>query len=332
MTSKSYFEKIRQLIRNDDLDAAIKLLGQLLKNAPKLDEAILQSARWNDLKKQVRMGQIDYESAQINKNQIRFAVLEMLKDIEEQTTEPAIKEETEAYLHSIQIYGKNIISGSTIQAGGSVTIGDQTITESKTSRNLRLFLFVFVPLLAIAFGVLYFQYQKMQRPLQLDVALDNQTPNPHLPFERGMVILQYDGKRDTQYTTSETLFEAIPTNNLNKTVRLQFLAEGFQTVDTMILLDQESLNLPIRRDDTYSQLFGTVVDDDGAPIEGAKVWVEDMQLSTTTGPQGEFSIKIPFAKQRTSQRLKVQKAGYGSYNRDEPVIQDRSARIQLIKN
>ena len=255
-----------------------------------------------------------------------------LKPLKEDLILPYFIEKRTSSDFNVISSSKNVVSNNIVQAGGSVTIGDQNITESKTSRNLRIFLFVFVPLLAIAFGVLHFQYQKMQRSLQLDVALDNQTPNPHLPFERGMVILQYDGKRYTQYTTSETLFEAIPTNNRNKAVRLQFLAKGFQTIDTTIMLDQESLNLPIRRDDTYAQLFGTVIDDDRVPIEGAKVSIEDMQLSTTTGPQGEFSIKIPFAKQRTSQRLKVQKAGYEIYTRDEPIIQDRSARIQLIKN
>lgn len=335
MNSASYFEKIRQFVSNDDLDAAIKLLSRLLKNVPALDEAILQSARWNDLKRQIRLDQLHYETAQVSKNQIRAGILELLRDIEEQAAETKIKAETEAYLQSIQISGKNIISSSTIQAGGSVTIGDQHIqhiTESKTSRVLRLFLFVFVPILAIAVGVLSYQYLSMQRPLQLDVSLDNQTPNPNLPYEGGTVILQYDNKRDTQSITTEAVFKAIPPNNRHQTVRLQFEAKGFATVDTSFTLDQASIVLPIRRDDTYARLFGTVTDEEGQAVAGAQVSVEDIQMSMTTGQQGQFYFQIPLPLQKPSHRLKVQKEGYQVWDREEAVIPHESTPVQLIKN
>ena len=329
MTSNAYFQKIRDLVAKDNLDGAIQLLRKLLKNTPRLDEAILQSTRWNDIKKQIRSGLIDHESAQITKNQIRAGILELVSDMEAEAKEATINEEVEQYIHSIS--GKNIVQGSNIQAGGSIHIGDQNITESKTSRNIRLFLFVLVPLLAISVAVLYFQYRSAQHPLRLDVVLDNQTPNQHLPFENGRIILIKDTPIDTQYTTSEATFKSIPANLRNQTVTLRFEAKGFETIAKSFTLDKPSVTLPIRRDDTYQKLSGTVVDEEGLPIENAEVLLEDLSLSTTTSAQGTFSFSIPTTQQRLKHRLKVIKEGYELKDREEPVNKDRSARILLIK-
>jgi len=76
-------EQIGNLIANDDLPKAISLLKKLLEKSPKLDEAILQSARFSDISKQIRLGIVDFEQASIAKNKIRFAVLDLLRDVEE---------------------------------------------------------------------------------------------------------------------------------------------------------------------------------------------------------------------------------------------------------
>ena len=68
----SFVETIGDLIGKDELAKAIQLLCALLKNSPKLDEAILQSARYNDVIKQIRLGTVDFEQANITKNQIRM--------------------------------------------------------------------------------------------------------------------------------------------------------------------------------------------------------------------------------------------------------------------
>ena len=337
MTSETYFDQIRNLVKRDELDQAIQLVSQLLKNTPKLDEAILQEARWNDIKKQIRLGLVEFSTGQTQKSRIRKGILELVRDIETQTDRPELKEEAAQYFGSIQITGKNIVSSSTIQAGGSINIGDQNIhnvTESKTSRRLRLFLFLFVPILAITFAVLYYRYQVSQQPLELDVTLEDQTPNPYLPYEGGQLILQYDGKSETQSIQNEFTFEAIPSNNRDKSVRLRFAAKGFYPIDTLVMLNNQPVTLPIHRDNTYASMYGSVVDEDQQPIEGAKVFIEDIQLSTSTDAGGQFSFEIPLSKQRPSHRLKVTKEGYLPDDREngEPVNQDRAVRIMLHKN
>jgi predicted HTH transcriptional regulator len=94
-----FLKNIVELIRKDNLSDAIRHLYKLLKDSPHLDEAILQSARYNNVVKQIRLGLIDFESANITQNQIRSALLELVRDIETMNEiRPDIKSELEAFV------------------------------------------------------------------------------------------------------------------------------------------------------------------------------------------------------------------------------------------
>ncbi|MDZ7879936.1 MAG: hypothetical protein U5L45_19820 [Saprospiraceae bacterium] len=85
MTNKSIFiNHIRDLIAKDDVKTAVQQLSSLLKDSPRLDEAVQQSARYNHVLKQIRLGVVDFQAANIAQNQIRHGVLELLREIEEQ--------------------------------------------------------------------------------------------------------------------------------------------------------------------------------------------------------------------------------------------------------
>ncbi|NUQ22472.1 MAG: hypothetical protein HUU34_00850 [Saprospiraceae bacterium] len=83
MNINNFSEQIGDLIGKDDLQGAISLLSNLLKNSPKLDQVILQSARFNDIMSQIRMGIVNFEEADLTKNKIRFALLSLVGEIEE---------------------------------------------------------------------------------------------------------------------------------------------------------------------------------------------------------------------------------------------------------
>lgn len=130
MTTKDYCNRILNLIGKDDLKTAIQELYQLLKNSPKLDEAILQSARYNDIIKQIRLGMVSFEEANLVKNKIRFGILNLLEEIEEQALRhELLRSEIEKHLSSIGITiqdSKNVVTGSNLKAGGNINIGDST--------------------------------------------------------------------------------------------------------------------------------------------------------------------------------------------------------------
>ncbi len=108
MNVTSFTERVGDLVGKDDLKGAIALLHQLMKNSPRLNEVILQSARLTDLTRQISMGTVDFKAANITKNKIRMAVLTLCSEIEENVSQnPDLQEEmnqhsTEKYITRIQ--------------------------------------------------------------------------------------------------------------------------------------------------------------------------------------------------------------------------------------
>lgn len=97
-TALSFTAQVRELIRADDLPEALRLLQELLKNSPKLNEVLLQSARLSDISRQIRLGLIDFNQASLTKNQIRAGLLELIAEIETQeNTAPEVRGELERF-------------------------------------------------------------------------------------------------------------------------------------------------------------------------------------------------------------------------------------------
>jgi tetratricopeptide (TPR) repeat protein len=127
--TQTFIAHIRDLLAKDDVQTAIQQVSALLKDSPLLDEAVQQSARYNNVMQQIRLGLVDFSSANIAQNQIRYGILELLREIEEQEVKtPDIKAEVERFAVKIE---KNIVKNSTITAGGNVAIGDTNITTQQ---------------------------------------------------------------------------------------------------------------------------------------------------------------------------------------------------------
>ena len=104
-----FFDRIRQLIGGGDLPEAIRLLRSLLDNSPRLDEALQQSGRLNDLQRQIRIGTVSHENATLTQNQIQMGVLELLTEIEaQQDASPQVREEVEQAVSTVNNQGANI--------------------------------------------------------------------------------------------------------------------------------------------------------------------------------------------------------------------------------
>lgn len=81
-SNQDFIAQIRELIANDYLEEAIEAVQNLLKESPKLDKVILQAARYNDLMNSIHDGTLNYENTSTEKNKIRAATLEILRNIE----------------------------------------------------------------------------------------------------------------------------------------------------------------------------------------------------------------------------------------------------------
>jgi predicted HTH transcriptional regulator len=89
MDTSFVIDQIRLLISQNEMDAAIHLLNNLLLDSPKLDDAIMQSARHQDIMRQIRLGLIGEQQAEQSKNQIRNSLLSLLRDVESHLEKPA---------------------------------------------------------------------------------------------------------------------------------------------------------------------------------------------------------------------------------------------------
>jgi Effector-associated domain 11 len=328
MSNFQYFTAhIRDLIAKDDFKTAIQQLSALLKDSSRLDEAVQQSARYNNVMQQIRLGLVDFESANIAQNQIRYGVLQLLSEIEEQEKHtPVIKAEVERYAVKIE---KNVIKNSTITAGGNVTIGDTVHTESKTGRNLRLFLYAFVPILAIGFAFLYNKNIKLKEPLNLTVVVKDATPNRNIPFEKAKVTLMYGDKTESQMVEKEATFKGIPPNFKDDNATVKVEADGFATLSQTFKLNENTMTIPLSRDNSLGAIIGYIKDEKGAPLANALVSVGD--LSASSNAMGYFTLSIPFDKQLKMQRVKVFKQGFKSWDFETPVIQGNPLEIILRK-
>lgn len=225
--------------------------------------------------------------------------------------------------------GEKIYNIGEISEAQFTQIIHQNFAESRTSRYLKLFLYIFVPVLAIAFAVLLYRYQQMQQPLVFSVALENLTPNPELPFEKGKITLQYGDKTETQEVEHEAVFKSIPANFRGQPIAVHFEAQGFVKIDTAFTLSGTHLLLPIRRDSSLAKIFGTVKDDTGNPVADVQISVQD--LTARSDAAGRFTLLIPFDRQRKEQRIRAFKPSYKLWDYSSPVIANEEIDIILPK-
>lgn len=327
METKSLLKHIRDLIAKDEIGAAIIQLQQLLAGCPKLDEALLQSARLKDILRQIRLGIVDDKQANLVKNQIRSGVLDLLREIDGLADqELSIREEMATTIQTL--YSKNVVSGN-ISAGGSVHIGDikttierqvnlgagntyveqQTVmhTEDRRSRYLKYALFGFA--LPGTFLFLLYWYFVLSRPFNLTVSVNEAHPIPGQPFEKGRIYLRYADKTDTQDFTGEYIFKQLPASQKGEPASLHFESPGYQSIDTVFTLG-ENLLLPIRRDNTLGAIQGIVKSHSGETfIVGALVMI-DNDVTTITDSLGRFRLQLPLNKQRDRYLITVKKEGF----------------------
>jgi len=125
---RQFTARIRALVAKSDLKEALSQLRALLENSPALDEAVLQSARLQDIHRQIRLGVVDNEHADLTQNKIGMGILDLLRELESpQGFQAPVR--TEAERAASVVNSKNVVIGSTIQAGGDVHIGDKHIEQ-----------------------------------------------------------------------------------------------------------------------------------------------------------------------------------------------------------
>jgi hypothetical protein len=213
------------------------------------------------------------------------------------------------------------------------TIINRYYQESRRSFYLRLFLAVFVPVLAVIIAYLSYRNWVLRQPVVVTVSIVNQTPHPFLPLEKAAVTLVYGDKSETQEVEKEAIFKGIPASYRGKPVTARFQAEGFIPVEKSLVLKENHITLQVRRNDALAKIFG-VVKEQGSGIRLEKVTVSipgAVDVETVTDKDGKFVLAVPFALQRKQQRVRAYKPGYKEWDRFEPVIENEEMIISLTR-
>lgn len=146
------------------------------------------------------------------------------------------------------------------------------------------------------------------------IRLNDTTPANHfLPTPDSLkVVLMLDNEEKTLVLTETDgtgTYKNLPGRFADQEVRLSFEAEGYEPVDTVVTLQRNGeVTLNIHRDDTYGELAGTIIDEQGQPIGGATVEAEG--LTCTSKEDGSFRLHIPIEEQKPYPHVRISKTGY----------------------
>lgn len=106
---KASIVKIRELLAKNEIGDALREMGLVFKDNANLDELIQQSGRFEDIRKQIRLGVVSFEDHTMTINQIRISLLELLREIET-TTSDSIGSSADS-AETIISDSKNILQG-----------------------------------------------------------------------------------------------------------------------------------------------------------------------------------------------------------------------------
>lgn len=145
------------------------------------------------------------------------------------------------------------------------------------------------------------------------IRLNDTTPTNSLPTPDSLkVVLTLDNEQKTLVLTETGgtgTYKNLPGRFSNQKARLTFEAEGYEPVDTVVILQRNGeVGLNIHRDDTYGVLAGIIIGEDGQPVGGAMVEAEG--VTCTSQEDGSFKLHIPIEKQKPCPQVRISKAGY----------------------
>ena len=104
MEQQHFIQDLRAKLANNEVEEVLRQLQIWLRNSPALDEVLLQSARHQEILKQIRLGIIEYKEATLTQNQVHWALLAFLRDMEQGFTSAT---EYDAFLQDVAHYRHN---------------------------------------------------------------------------------------------------------------------------------------------------------------------------------------------------------------------------------
>ena len=315
MTSRQLFHHIRDLIARNELEQALQQLQQLLANSPKLDEALQQSGRFADIRKQIRLGVVSHAEAALTQNQIRHALLELLGEIEKQQIpdKTALGDlltavETESGRPEVQ---------------GELRVADSNVVKEPAPSPMGFFnpkrllglggilaaLIAILANMAEILGFLGLQPRPNSELTNVTVLVEDQNGD-FVMRQQGKIVMMVEGGEVKQEDIDSKGAASFKNVKVGDKVRLKVnFSEPYHPLapDSLYTIHADGricLRVGLQNLD---RVFGRVWYRDQA-MPGVIVSVGN--LRDTTDDLGRYEIRIPEAEQRQEQEVFFRAAGY----------------------
>lgn len=146
-------------------------------------------------------------------------------------------------------------------------------------------------------------------PLCINVRLYDEQHHLPLPDDAVLVINWAEYPINSHLDTVITM--TIPGYLRGQRIPIGFKSTYYRTIDDTLKLDYgifTTKHIRLERDKTFACFAGSVNDEEGMPITGAKVTIgEETVLTDSTG---HFSVSFPTLEQRENKKLCIQKPGF----------------------
>jgi hypothetical protein len=126
-----FINTIKELVAQNKLELSIVELKNFMKNQEYYNEVVIQSARYCDIESQIRMNTVSKIDADIEKNKIRLAVLQIADNIQKHIIKSATNDIEKGKQNNIKIDGNGNIVLQDIN-GGTITVNYNDIEAIKT--------------------------------------------------------------------------------------------------------------------------------------------------------------------------------------------------------
>ena len=128
MNTTQFIHQIRDYIGQNKLETALLQLRLLLENSTRLDEVLHQSARFEAIRQEIRLGKVSHEEATLTENQIRTGLLDLLRELETQVDTGTLRKEVEQAVSIV--HSKNAGANSNISVRGDVHVDHKNFNQN----------------------------------------------------------------------------------------------------------------------------------------------------------------------------------------------------------
>jgi len=365
ITNNAMVEEIRELVAKDELAEAVTVLTDLAARANKqafIDDVTLVAGRIRNFENGLLAAPEDHQQQNIQRTQIGQSILFLLTKYQEILGEPQASEPKETPLRFANFLGPAIILGLAVVAfiwailvpcpSDSQAFFFRALFALGAAGATGWFMYTAFwrksPLLGGGIFIALFVCLYLVNPTDLgsnagcgpfsfsihlepadnqDFVYDAQDP--------GQLLLELDDlKRAGDISEDGTIdFKGIPRKFSGKDLTVTLALPGWQFTKTAANRTQIKLSanygrLAISPDESRSEVFGRVIDEEGTPIAQVEVSLRAGQIISASDSLGRFRLLIPPRWQAKEHQLTVRHPAYQFWSKT--VYPDQQEGLEIL--